>query len=276
MTKASTKFSQYFAAIAAAVGAMAFGTGVAWSAPTGPKLIQGNEYGFEITDEQFSWVGSAMTLGAGCVCILTGYLINFIGRKTTMLLLVVPFTLGWTSIILAQNITTLIVGRALLGIASGGICVAAPMYTGEIAEKDIRGTLCSFFQLLITIGILFVYVVGAFVSAFCLSVICASIPLIFGLLVLFCPESPTYLMQKHKLANASEALIWLRGRNYDPTIELNEMQLIMDQQKHVSESIASAMLRRSSVKALCISFGLFICQQMCGINVVIFYTTDIF
>lgn len=67
------------------------------------------------------------------------------------------------------------------------------MYTGEIAAKDIRGMLCSFFQLLITIGILFVYVVGAFVTTFWLSVICASIPLIFGLLVLFCPESPTYL-----------------------------------------------------------------------------------
>lgn len=172
---------------------MAFGTGVAWSSPTGPKLINNKEYGFEITDEQFSWVGSAMTLGAGSVCILTGYLINFIGRKTTMLLLVIPFTLGWTLIICAQNITMLIIGRTLLGVSSGGICVVAPMYTGEIADKDIRGMLCSFFQLLITIGILFVYVVGAFVTTFWLSVICASIPLIFGLLVLFCPESPTYL-----------------------------------------------------------------------------------
>lgn len=44
---------------------MAFGTGVAWSAPSGPRLIKGNEYGFQITDEQFSWIGSAMTLGAG-------------------------------------------------------------------------------------------------------------------------------------------------------------------------------------------------------------------
>lgn len=180
--------------IVAAVGAMAFGTGVAWSAPTGPKLIKGREYGFDITDEEFSWVGSAMTVGAGCVCISTGYLINLMGRKRTMLLIVFPFTVGWILIIFAQNITMLIIGRTLLGVSSGGICVAAPMYTGEIAEKDIRGTLSSFFQLLITVGILFVYVVGAFVTAFQLSIICAIIPLIFGVLVLFCPESPTYLV----------------------------------------------------------------------------------
>lgn len=92
---------------------------------------------------QMTWVGSAMTVGAGSVCILTGYLINFVGRKTTMLLLVIPFTLGWALIIFAQNVTMLIIGRTLLGVSSGGICVVAPMYTGEIAEKEIRGMLCS-------------------------------------------------------------------------------------------------------------------------------------
>lgn len=83
-------------------------------------------------------------------------------------------------------------------------------------------------------------------------------------------------VQKNKIASASEALIWLRGKRYDPSVELAEMQLAIEQQKEAPESIAAAMFRRSSVKALSISFGLFICQQMCGINVVIFYTTDIF
>lgn len=137
-----------------------------------------------------------MTLGAAAVCILTGYLINFIGRKTTMLLIVLPFTMGWVMIMSAQNVIMFVVGRTLLGIASGSICVAAPMYTGEIAEKEIRGMLGSFFQLLITCGILFVYVIGAFVNVFWLSVICAIIPLVFGVCVVFCPESPTYLASK--------------------------------------------------------------------------------
>lgn len=175
---------------------MAFGTGVAWTAPAGPRLTKDNEYGFKITDEQFSWIGSAMTLGAAVVCVLSGYLINWVGRKTTMLLLVLPFTLGWALIISAQNITTLIIGRTLLGVASGGICVVAPMYTGEIAEKEIRGMLSSFFQFLITVGILFVYVIGAFITTFWLSIISLIIPLVFGILVLFCPESPTYLVRK--------------------------------------------------------------------------------
>lgn len=111
----------------AAMGAFVFGTAVSWTAPTTPRLVDKQEYGFVITSEEFSWVAAAVTLGAASVCVVTGYLINWIGRKTTMLLLVLPFTLGWALVIWAQNISMMIVGRVFLGIASGGICVAAPM-----------------------------------------------------------------------------------------------------------------------------------------------------
>lgn len=83
-------------------------------------------------------------------------------------------------------------------------------------------------------------------------------------------------MQKNNHADATKALVWLRGKSYDTSTELGDMLVAMQEQKKASGSVAAAMLRSSSVKALSISFGLFICQQMCGINVVIFYTTDIF
>lgn len=68
------------------------------------------------------------------------------------------------------------------------------MYTGEIAQKNIRGALGSFFQLLITIGILMVYVLGSYLSAKKTSFICGIVPIFFGVGLLFCPESPTYLV----------------------------------------------------------------------------------
>lgn len=83
-------------------------------------------------------------------------------------------------------------------------------------------------------------------------------------------------MQKNRPNDASRALIWLRGGRYDPSIELTEMQMAIQKQKETSKSVAASMMRSSSVKALSISFGLFIVQQLCGINVVIFYTTDLF
>lgn len=55
------------------------------------------------------------------------------------------------------------IGRFLTGIAVGSYCILAPMYTAEIAEKEIRGTLGTYLQLQITIGILFIYSVGSLV-----------------------------------------------------------------------------------------------------------------
>ena len=104
-----------------------------------------------------------------------------------MLSLIVPFTIGWALIIWAQNLAMLIVARVLIGIAGGAFCVASPVYIGEIAQKEIRGTLGSYFQLMVTIGILFVYAVGAGVNVFVLSIICGLLPLIFGVVFFFMP-----------------------------------------------------------------------------------------
>lgn len=57
----------------------------------------------------------------------------------------------------------MMVGRVILGLASGAYSVACPMYTNEISEVEIRGTLGTYFQLQITIGILLSYVIGAVV-----------------------------------------------------------------------------------------------------------------
>lgn len=165
------------------------GAALGWTSPANPKLENGTEerYNFTLTEEQLSWVGSSLNLGAAGVCIPIGILLNIIGRKWSMLSLIIPFTIGWGLIIWAQNLTMLITGRVFIGIAGGAFCVASPVYIGEIAQKEIRGTLGSYFQLMITIGILFVYAVGAGVNVFTLSIICGIIPLVFGAIFFFMP-----------------------------------------------------------------------------------------
>lgn len=68
-----------------------------------------------------------LNIGAAVVCILVGYIMNMIGRRNTMLLIVVPFIAGWLLLITAVNAAMLIVGRALIGVACGGICVSGPV-----------------------------------------------------------------------------------------------------------------------------------------------------
>jgi len=57
-------------------------------------------------------------------------------------------------------------GRFLTGFSSGAYSVIVPLYTSEIAEKEIRGTLGTYFQLQVNAGILFTYVMGSYVSLY--------------------------------------------------------------------------------------------------------------
>lgn len=272
----SVKWPQYVAALSATGGALAAGTILGWSSPTERHLVTDGEYGFPIDANAFSWVGSAVTLGAACVCFPIGIILDIIGRKWTMLSLVVPFTIGWVLLIWAQNLAMMIVGRVLLGIAGGAFCIAAPMYTAEIAQKEIRGTVGSYFQLMVTVGILFVYGVGAGVNAFWLSVICAFIPLIFGGIFFFMPETPQYLVMKNREDEAKKSLLFLRGKNYDADTELAEIATENNLIKANNVSVFGALKRKSTLRALMISIGLMLFQQLSGINAVIFYVSTIF
>lgn len=266
---------QYVAALSAAGGAFAAGTLLGWTSPAQTEVTGGN-YGFTVSADQFSWLGAAVTLGAACVCIPIGFLINLIGRKLSMLLLVCPFLLGWCLLIWAQNVVMMYIARFILGVAGGAFCVAAPMYTGEIAQKEIRGTLGSFFQLMITAGILFVYVLGAGLNVFWLSIICGLLPILFGVIFVFMPESPTYLVSKNKIESAVKSIQWLRGSDYDYNAEIDELKAIEKNIKDNPVSIGSSLMLPITLKALTISLGLMFFQQLCGINAVIFYATDIF
>uniref|UniRef100_A0A1A9ZKQ0 Major facilitator superfamily (MFS) profile domain-containing protein n=1 Tax=Glossina pallidipes TaxID=7398 RepID=A0A1A9ZKQ0_GLOPL len=261
----SKTFPQYVAALSATGGAFAAGTLLGWTSPAQNRLT-GGEYGFPVSNAAFSWIGSAMTLGAAFICIPIGFLINMIGRKLTMLLLVLPFTLGWALLIWAQNVEMMYAARFILGISGGAFCVTAPMYTGEIAQKDIRGTLGSFFQLMITAGILFIYAIGAGLDVFAMSLVCGVIPLIFGAI----------FVSKSKNESAVKSIQWLRGKDYNYNPELEELKATEEQIKQNSVSVGTALLRPVTLKALAISLGLMFFQQLCGINAVIFYSTDIF
>merc|ERR1712142_239958 len=56
---------QFFAAFAATMGNLVMGTTIGWSSPAGPLLAKpAEDDGFNLTDEENSWVGCLMPAGA--------------------------------------------------------------------------------------------------------------------------------------------------------------------------------------------------------------------
>ncbi|CAG4939522.1 unnamed protein product [Parnassius apollo] len=272
------KLPQYIAALTATLGALAAGSMLGWSSPVVFKITQANstDYEFEVSSSEGDWVSSLVNLGAAAVCFPIGLIMDALGRKKTMLCLVLPFTLGWLLITFASNVGMLMAGRFITGIAGGAFCVTAPAYTSEIAQDSIRGTLGSYFQLMLTIGILFSYVVGSYTSVFVFNILCTLIPIIFGIVFFFMPESPNYLVVKGRNDDAKEALIRLRGRNYDVDTELSLLINKAEEAKNNPVSFSSAITKKTALKAILICYALMLFQQLSGINAVIFNTSTIF
>lgn len=271
------KLPQYIAGLAATLGALAAGMVLGWTSPAGADGVNlAKEYNMEISKGDFSWIGSIFNLGAATICVPIGVLSDMIGRKKAMLMLVVPFTIGWALMIWSNSIAMFDAGRYILGISGGAFCVTAPMYTGEIAESSIRGSLGSYFQLMLTIGILITYILGSAISIYTLSLISAAVPLIFFGVFFFMPESPTYFLQKGEINAARESYKWLRGSQYNVEGELEAQNEALAEASRNRVSFFVAIRSKAALKGLFIAFGLMLFQQLSGVNAIIFYSSSIF
>nr|XP_003704539.1 PREDICTED: facilitated trehalose transporter Tret1-like [Megachile rotundata] len=271
------RLPQYIAMLSVILGGIAVGTTVGWtsSAGDGGRKLQ-DVYQIEISEDQFSWISSLTTLGGGVACLPTGVLTKIIGRKMSMMLTIIPFTIAWLLIIFANSVLMFCIGRFIIGLSAGAFCVAAPMYSAEIAENQIRGALGSYVPLSFSIGILVSYILATFVNIRVMSIICATVPFIFLGIFMFMPESPTYYLQKGDDDSARKSLIKLRGRQYNVENELQEQREALEENAKMAASFFTVLKSKATVKACIISYGLVFFQQLCGINAISFYASGIF
>lgn len=202
---------------------------------------------------------------------------NLVGRKGILLIGLIPAIIGWSLILFASNILTMIVGRIFLGATFGAYSIVASVYVGEISEKHIRGPIGAFIQVNLSMGVLFVFSIFM-LNIFWISFVCLVSVIVIGFCCLLIPETPSYLVAKQQEKRARKSLKWLRGSKYDIQRELEVLQL-EEKEKHLnnkSSSLRTLLERPECRKSLIIVIGLSIFQQACGVNVVTFYLTDIF
>ncbi|GLH04113.1 Uncharacterized protein GBIM_09892 [Gryllus bimaculatus] len=223
------------------------------------------EKGF--SPQEISWIGASMALGAAVVVIPCGFLMDFRGRKNTMLLLVLPFFAGWMLLVFADDLWMFILGRFITGMMGGAFSLTSPAYTSEIADDKIRGMLGSFFQLMLVTGILFVYILGAAnLDVKSLTGVCAAIPLLFGVLFVWMPDTPIQLLKTGKEGEARKSLQKFRGPHYDIDDEIRELKDALEKEESMKLSFIQSFSTKAAKKGLFIAAGLMAFLQLSGVN----------
>lgn len=123
------------------LSAFVIGSALAWTSPALPYLTSENST-LTITEDQGSWVGSLLAVGAFTGALPAGFIADMFGRKLVCAALAVPFLLSWLLITYASSVVMLYIARFIVGFATGASSAIAPMYTGEIAESSVRGNIC--------------------------------------------------------------------------------------------------------------------------------------
>ncbi|KAK5134066.1 hypothetical protein LTR08_006956 [Meristemomyces frigidus] len=170
----------------------------------------------------------------------------------------------------------------------GAKASTVPIYAAENVPALIRGGLVMSWQMWTAFGIflgfcanLAVYDVGRIAWRLQLgSAFIPAVPLVIG--IWFCPESPRWLMKKGRYAEAYKSLLRLRNKPIQAARDLYYVhaQLLIEHKIIGTTNYAQRIVEMFTIprvrRATLASFTVMIAQQMCGINIIAFYSSSVF
>ena len=243
---------------------------------------------FELSDALKGWVVGSALLGCFVGAVIAGPLSIKIGRKWSLIISALFFTLSAYGSglpeIFPQSVSMLVVFRIIGGLGIGIASMNAPMYIAEIAPTNIRGRMVTYYQLAIVIGFFLVFLATYFIGnnlteleniqfgwrrMFWSELIPSGL---FLILLFFVPKSPRWLALK---GNDIEALQVLKRINSDEMAEL-EIKQIKQSLNESTDSIKVSYFSKAILAIITIGTVLSVLQQFTGINAVLYYGADIF
>jgi sugar porter (SP) family MFS transporter len=221
-------------------------------------------------------VVSVVLIGAMFGALAGGSITDRIGRRATLLWGGAIFLAGSLLAPASPNVATLIVARALLGVAIGFTSVTAPVYVSELAPPRSRGMLIGLYQFALTLGIALADLVGYWLAgqhAWRLMFGIGALPAaLFILLLLTLPESPRWLFVQNRITEAESVL--------STYTDAAGARLLLDD---IRSALQTRLERRWSAlwspavrMSLFIAAGFTILQQVTGINAILYYGPQIF
>ncbi|CAB0001158.1 unnamed protein product, partial [Nesidiocoris tenuis] len=162
--------------------------------------------------------------------VLSGLVLEPLGRKYAMMAVNVPHILGWYLLYSASTHVALYIAAVIMGLGVGFMEAPIITYIGEICEPHLRGTLTSYSNLFVTFGMTTVYVFGTLVDWRTAALIFMNLPILTILALTQIPETPLWLMARGREADAKKSLQWLRGWVSPQAVEkeVNELKRYSD------------------------------------------------
>ena len=286
------KVSAYvvFLSVVAAIGGILFGYDTA--VISGTTEIVKAQFGLSTGGEGW-YVGCAL-IGSIAGVLVAGMLSDFLGRKKTMLISALMFSISAIGCAVCGDFTQLVIYRIIGGVGIGIVSIVSPIYISEVSPAHVRGTMVSFYQLFITIGFLLAYLVnylilkgaaldsadpalGArmFNNEYWRGMLgCETIPdLLFLVVIFFIPESPRWLIVKGQDGRAAGILQRIYGSEAAASEGMAATKASIAGEVKTEWKV---LLEPGILFAVLIGSAIAILGQFMGVNAVLYYGPKIF
>ena len=247
----------------------------------GPVPLSVDETGYNVETWQKSLIVSILSVGTFLGALLGGGFAEWLGRRPTIMLSCLVFSVGVAVQTATVNVGGLVAGRVVAGLGVGGVSAVVILYVSEIAPKRVRGVLVSIYQWAVTIGLLIAACADQGTSGINnassyripigLQLIWAAI-LAGGLF--FLPESPRYYVKQGNTEKATAALSRVRGQPVDSEYiqaELAEIQANFEYEMAIASSswldcFKGGWSPSGNLRRVIVGMALQMFQQWTGIN----------
>ncbi len=231
---------------------------------------------WNLSSVQQGVVVSSLVVGLLAGTLVSGKASDIFGRRYLMMSTAALLVAGSFGCALAPSYHYLVAARVVTGFALGLTTTAAAVYVAEISPPEIRGKLLTLDQVTIAVGIIAAYftnlifepVANGWRYMFALNAVPS---VIYGLGLLFLPESPRWLVSQHRNSASCRMLRRLGVR--EPEQLINELLKGEGEEPKVSWT---ALLNPWIKPILLIGIALMFIVVFTGFDCIVFYAPIIF
>ena len=235
---------------------------------------------YKLGDFASGYLVAGASLGAAAGALLAGPLTDRFGRRSLLIVDASIYAVGAILSAVTPNVGILMFARTLIGLAIGADSAIATAYIAEYAPSKRRGSLGMLQQWMITVGILFSYVVALVIFRLWPDSASSAdwrwifglgaVPAIIGVVLRFeMPESPRWLL-KHEKWEAAQKAFGKLGTEVSID-ELKSTSAKLEQAEKREERKRAQAWTGGVRRALYVVCGFFVFQQITGINVPLYY-----
>lgn len=279
-----------FISVVAALGGFLFGYDTAVISGTVSQVSSQ----FSLTSLQSGWYVGCALVGSITGVLFAGALSDRFGRKRTMLISAILFTVSAVGCAVSADLDQLVIYRIIGGIGIGIVSVVCPLYISEVSPASHRGRMVSLYQLAVTVGFLGAYLMNYYLldmsveftsnNPLLLKIFgtevwrgmlgAETIPaLMFFIIIFFIPESPRWLIVKGEESRASTIFNRIYNNASVISFQINEVKSVLQSEERSDWKL---LLSPGIFRAVIIGAAIAILGQFMGVNAVLYYGPSIF